>query len=124
MVSADRKTRGHETSRSSVLANTASSVGVGRFLLGPTQHELKLAAVFAEVVEQASQEGFFGKLERRGKLLRQPRDVAEMLGQGLPFFLWQAVALIVFSRVRETFHAHLLTMLPPGRGSFITPDRE
>jgi hypothetical protein len=44
-----------------------------------------------------------------------------VLGQGLPFFLWQAIALVVFSGVREEFHARFLTMFPPGRGIIITP---
>ena len=54
----------------------------------------------------------------------QQRDVAKVLGQGLPFLLWQAIALVVFSGVREEFHARFQTMFPPGLGTFITPDGE
>ncbi len=54
----------------------------------------------------------------------QSRDVAEKLGQGLPLLLGQAVAVVVFSSVREESHARFLTIFPPGRGYLSTPRGE
>ena len=48
-----------------------------------------------------------------------------MLRQGLPFLLlWQPIALVVFSSVREEFHARFLTMFPPGLDIFITRSKK
>jgi hypothetical protein len=53
-----------------------------------------------------------------GFIALQVRDVAKLRGQGLPFMLWQAVALVVFSGVREESHALFLTMFPRGAQHF------
>jgi hypothetical protein len=86
-----------------------------------SEPRLESFRIFSEVVQQPGQFAICGKAERGSKFLRQPRDIAQMLGQGLPFVLWQTVALVVFSRVREEPHVRFLTMLPPGRGIIIIP---
>ncbi len=85
---------------------------------------LKSFRILSKIMQQPGQFRFGAKAERCSKFFRQQRDVAKMLGEQLPFILWQAVAFVIFSRVREEFHALFPNMFPPALGCLPTPGRK
>ncbi|MDH7503870.1 MAG: hypothetical protein QHJ82_14325 [Verrucomicrobiota bacterium] len=65
---------------------------------------MELGAILPQVMQQAGQLGFRRKPQRRGKLFRQGRNVAQVFGQRLPMCLWQRLAVRIFGCVRVVSH--------------------